>query len=84
MVAEVVVERHADLPDVVDALRALAASRAALIAGSNKATKIAMMAITTSNSTSVKPRSLDLDIYNLLTSIWAAYHPSGLAAPGTK
>jgi hypothetical protein len=36
----------------------LAASRAACTAGSNKAIKIPMMAMTTNNSTKVNPRDL--------------------------
>jgi hypothetical protein len=44
----------------------LAASRAACTAGANKAMRMPMIAITTSNSTSVKPADLKLWIWDLL------------------
>ena len=47
--------RQADLLEVVDALGARAASRADCTAGKSSAIRTAMIAITTSNSISVKP-----------------------------
>jgi hypothetical protein len=52
----VIVQRQTDLADVLMQALRCAACRAALIAGSNKATRMPMMAITTSNSTRVNPR----------------------------
>ena len=49
------VHRNADLLEIVDAMSSSAASRAACTAGSRIATKIPIMAITTSSSTRVKP-----------------------------
>ena len=64
----VVVQRHTKLFQVVDALRP--ASELAVppwIAGSNKATKIPMMAMTTKSSTRVNPFRLNWIMTILLT-----------------
>ena len=52
----VVVQPQGDLLEVVAALRAPRASRAACTAGNNNAIRMPMMAMTTNNSTRVKPR----------------------------
>ena len=53
---EVVERGQAELFEVVDALDAAGRFRAACTAGNNKPIKTAMIAITTNNSMSVKPR----------------------------
>ena len=57
--ALIVGQREADLLQVVDALGAAAGFAPAWTAGSNKPINTAMIAMTTSNSMSVKPRDLD-------------------------
>jgi hypothetical protein len=52
------VQGEADLLEVVRALGAASASRAACTAGNSKAIKTAMIAITTKSSMSVKPRRI--------------------------
>ena len=56
----VVLQRQANLLELVRARVAAGRLRAAWIAGSSRATNTPMMAITTSNSTRVNPRDLDL------------------------
>ena len=67
----VVVHGQAELLHVVDALDARrAASRAACTAGSSRAIKTAMIAITTSSSISVNPRTLGVLRHGSTTPHW--------------